>query len=33
MDNTRFAIENPDDLFKLGVNSVDYNMLGLKDLE
>lgn len=33
MDNTRVAIENPDDLFKLGVNSVDYNMLGLKELE
>lgn len=32
-DNSRQTVENPDDLFKLGVDSVDYGSLGIKNLE
>lgn len=32
-DNSRQTVENLDDLFKLGVDSVDYDALGIKNLE
>lgn len=32
-DNSRPTVENLDDLFKLGVDSVDYDALGIKNLE
>ena len=32
-DNSRQTVENQDDLFKLGVDSVDYGSLGIRNLE
>ena len=32
-DNSKIVEENPDDLFKLGVESVNYKALGLTDLD
>lgn len=29
---THFVISNPDDLFSLGIDEIDYEELGLKDL-
>ena len=32
-DNSKIVIENPDDLFKLGLDEVDYKLFGIVDLE
>lgn len=32
-DNSKIVIENPDDLFKLGLDEVDYKSFGIVDLE